>query len=338
MKAYVLHSVNDLRYEDVKKPELREGWALIRVKVSGICSSDIPRIFTSGTYHFPTIPGHEFSGIVEAVCSEKDKGYIGKRVGIFPLIPCKECEYCKAKNYEMCNDYDYVGSRRDGGFAELVAVPVWNLIELPDSVSFVQAATLEPFAVAYHAVKRAYVKSTDTVAIVGTGMIGFAAAQWASVLGAKKVVVIGRTLRKKKYTDCFDNIHYIALNETSELKEYDKVIEAVGSNEALNTSIQITKPGGIVVLMGNPSGEMKLHKDIYWRILRKQITLTGAWNSSYENNGASEWSEVCKAMASRSIEVDSLISHHFKQDELIDALLVMKEHKEVYTKIIVEWN
>lgn len=79
----------------------------------------------------------------------------------------------------MCSNYDYVGSRRDGGFAEYVAVPVWNLVELSDEISFEEAAMMEPLAVALHAIKIANVKNGDTVAIIGTGMIAFAAAQWA---------------------------------------------------------------------------------------------------------------------------------------------------------------
>ena len=86
MKAYVLHAVGDLRYEDAPTPECPEGWALVRVKAAGICSSDVPRIFTKGTYHFPTIPGHELSGVVESVGSPADAGLCGRPVGVFPLI------------------------------------------------------------------------------------------------------------------------------------------------------------------------------------------------------------------------------------------------------------
>ena len=71
MRAYVLHGVNNLRYDEINIPKCPEGWAIIKVKAAGICSSDIARIFTKGTYHFPTIPGHEFSGIVESVGSKK---------------------------------------------------------------------------------------------------------------------------------------------------------------------------------------------------------------------------------------------------------------------------
>ena len=137
MRAYELHGVNDLRREDIEKPEIPSGWVLVQVKASGICSSDIPRIFTNGTYHFPTIPGHEFSGVVAAYGEGVPEERVGKRVGIFPLIPCRTCPQCRQKKYEMCEHYDYLGSRRDGGFAEYVAVPDWNLLELPENVSFI---------------------------------------------------------------------------------------------------------------------------------------------------------------------------------------------------------
>ena len=168
MKAYVLEGVNDLQYKETDLPEIKEGWALVQVKASGICSSDIPRIFTKGTYHFPTIPGHEFSGVVTEVGSETDRKWVGKRAGIFPLIPCRECEQCGKKKYELCSNYDYTGSRRDGGFAEYVAVPVWNLVEIPENVSFAEAAMFEPLAVALHALKRSGLKEGDSLAVIGT--------------------------------------------------------------------------------------------------------------------------------------------------------------------------
>lgn len=91
MKTYVLHAVNDLRYNDVKIPDCPRGWAIVKVKAAGICSSNIARVF-KGTYHFPTISGHEFSGEAHSVGDEKDGALVGKKVGFFPLIPCRECK------------------------------------------------------------------------------------------------------------------------------------------------------------------------------------------------------------------------------------------------------
>lgn len=335
MKAYVLNAVNDLRYEDIDEPACPDGWALVQVKASGICSSDIPRIFTKGTYHFPTIPGHEFSGVVKQVGNEKDMHWLNKKVGVFPLIPCRECEQCKAGHYEMCANYDYVGSRRDGGFAETVAVPVWNLIELAQDIPFEIAAMLEPLSVALHAMKQANIKEGDTVGIIGTGMIGFAAAQWAKCLGAKAVTIIGRSEAKRSLAD---NIGADYTTIESLDKEFDVVLEAVGSNAAISTAISAVCPGGNLVLMGNPEGNIQLDQNTYWRILRKQLHVVGTWNSAYESGEKCDWSEAVAAIGSKKVQMQPLISHLLQQTELKSGLDLMKNHKEPYCKVVVLWN
>lgn len=333
MKAYVLHGVNDLRYEEVAKPYCPIGWAVIKVKAAGICSSDIPRIYTKGTYHFPTIPGHELAGIVDSVGCCSDSLLIGKHVGVFPLIPCKECNQCKEKHYEMCAHYDYVGSRRDGGFAEYVAVPVWNLIELPPDMSFAYAAMLEPLAVALHAIKAGQIQKGNSVGIIGTGTIGICAAQWAHKFGANKVTVVGRSESKRALVE---NIGLCYATEVSD--EFDVVLEAVGNVPSIISSIYATATGGKLVLMGNPSGNIELPQEVYWRILRKQLTVKGTWNSSYDGNNPSEWHEVIDALQRKEIQVDSLISHYFNQEQLKDGLELMRNHVEPYCKVMTLWN
>ena len=331
MKAYVLHGIGDLRYEDWPKPELQPGWALVKVLAAGICSSDIPRIFTKGTYHFPTIPGHEFCGLVEAVHDEADSGLIGKRVGVYPLIPCKKCPSCQKGRYETCEHYDYLGSRRDGGFAEYVAVPVWNLLELPDAVSDVQGALLEPAAVALHAVKRAEIASGDSVCVVGSGAIGLLAGQWAKLQGAGRVAIKGRSEAKRNLAESC-GLEY--LTDTAG-EQFDQVIEAVGSETALIESIQLTVPGGRVVLMGNPDGPRTLSQDIYWRILRKQLTLTGTWNSSFGRED-SDWMRVRAAMCEGKLQTSFLDSDIQKLSHLKDGLAKVKDKQMSVCKIIVK--
>lgn len=336
MKAYVLHAVNELNYEDVDRPECKPGWCIVKVKAAGICSSDIPRVFSKGTYHFPTIPGHEFSGIVDSVSDKENEYLIGKKVGVFPLIPCKKCPQCLEGNYEMCANYDYIGSRRDGAFAEYVTVPVWSLVVLAEDTSFTDAAMMEPLAVSLHAIKRLNVKKTDSVAIIGTGMIAFAAAQWAVKMGAAKVTVLGRNESKRKIAEVLSGVSYTILQNCSE--EFDAVLEAVGSQVAIDKSINLTKAGGRIVFMGNPEGDITLKQDTYWRILRKQLLVTGTWNSSYEAGEPCDWTEVKDAIAEHGIFVSNLISHVFPQEKLPEGLKVMCEHKEPYCKVMTTWN
>lgn len=331
MKAFVLHGIGDLRYEDRSLPELRPGWALVKVLTAGICSSDIPRIFTKGTYHFPTIPGHEFCGQVEAVADDADSGWVGKRAGVFPLIPCKRCPSCQKGEYETCEHYDYLGSRRDGGFAEYAAVPVWNLIELPDTVSDTQGALLEPAAVALHAVKQAQVFPGASICIVGTGAIGLLAGQWAKLLGAGRAAVKGRNeVKRQMARQC--GLEYLSGLCAGE--EFDCVIEAVGSAAALEESLMLTAPGGRLVLMGNPDGPRTLPQDLYWRILRKQLTLAGTWNSSYGSEG-SDWEETLEAMVSGKLRTEAVVSHMLSGAELIKGLNIMRKKKEPYGRIVV---
>ena len=337
MKAYVLHGVNDLRYDDISIPECPSGWAVVKVKAAGICSSDIARVFTKGTYHFPTIPGHEFSGIVERIGSLEHNHLLGKHVGVFPLIPCRQCPQCADKHYEMCANYDYVGSRRDGGFAEYVVVPIWNLIELPESISFSSAAMLEPLAVALHAIKLGGVKEGYKVAIIGTGMIGISAGQWAYKYGACSVTIIGRNETKRTLVEkC--GLEYEICTNTDDIGEFDFVLEAVGTPSAIEIAISAAKPGGTVLLMGNPSGDINLSQDLYWRILRKQLVLKGTWNSSYDGSNSSDWTDAVCAIAKKEVNVETLISHSFDQKDLMSALELMRDHKEPYCKVMTIWN
>ena len=328
MKAYVLHGVGDLRYEDVPVPKVGPGWALIRVLAAGICSSDIPRIFEKGTYHFPTIPGHEFCGVVEKVHDREDESWAGKRVGVYPLIPCKKCASCLKGEYETCSSYDYTGSRRDGAFAEYVAVPVWNLIELPDTVSDIEGAMLEPLSVALHAVKKLGGIEGKSVCIVGTGPIGMMAGQWAKALGARAVVK-GRSEAKREIAER-SGLEYVTETDG----EFDCVVEVVGSPEAVAESISLAKPGGRLVLIGNPSGDIPLAQDVYWKILRRQLTLCGTWNSSFKG-GDSDWAASVRALAEGSIRVEGLCSHVMGAAGLPRGLAIMRDRTEPYGKIIV---
>lgn len=333
MKAYVLHQINDLRYDEVPMPDCPCGWAIIKVKAASICSSDIPRIFTKGTYHFPTIPGHEFSGIVENVGSPADEYLLGKHVGVFPLIPCRECEQCQSKHYEMCSNYDYIGSRRNGAFAEYVAVPVWNLIPLNDNIPFKAAAMLEPLSVALHAIKVGNLQAGMRVGIVGTGMIGIAAGLWAKRMKAADVHIIGRSKEKRKIVENCGLTYRI-----QSLVEYDFVLEAVGTPSAITSAITMTRPGGNLVLMGNPSCDILLNQDVYWRILRKQLHLFGTWNSAFDATNPSDWTEAVTTLANGEMDVLPLISHTFSQENLMEGLELMRDKKETYCKVMTLWN
>lgn len=336
MKAYNLHAVNNLQYDDVPIPECPVNWAIVKVKACGVCSSDIPRIFTNGTYHFPTIPGHEFSGIVYSVNPDEYKYLVGKHVGVFPLIPCKKCKQCENKKYEMCSHYDYLGSRRDGGFAQFVAVPLWNLIPMHTDIPFEISALMEPLSVALHAIKLFNLNHDSEFAVIGTGMIGLAAGLWAKNRGLGNVTILGRSEGKRSLVESL-SLNFKVL-DSDDNNRYDSILEAVGTTDTIASSLKIAAPGADIVFMGNPAGDITLPRDIYWMILRKQLTIKGTWNSSFDGTNKSDWTEVTEFIETSPDWFSNLITHKFDSDELLSALDLMKNHTESYCKVMTLWN
>lgn len=329
MKAWVLHAPNDLRMEERMRPEPKKGEVLLEVKAAGICGSDIPRIYKTGAHVHPLVPGHEFSGVV--VQSENPK-LLGKRMGVFPLLPCFQCDMCRQKRYEMCRNYNYLGSRCDGGFAEYVAVPEWNLIELPAGVSFEQAACLEPLSVAVHAVRRANVTGDDIVAVIGLGTIGLFITAILAARGAKTLYALGNKPFQKKKAMELGATDYL---DTREAKaSADVVFECVGRPETAMLALNCAVPGGRVVMVGNPAGDMTFPRDDYWQILRKQLTVLGTWNSSYTREENDDWHEALRFLAEHGEKVTGVITHQLPLEKLETGLHIMRDKTEPYAKIV----
>ena len=343
MKACVLHAVGDLRFEEVDTPKSKPGEVLLRIGACGVCGSDIPRVFDKGPYSFPTIPGHELAGMVVEIGPGVDRRWKDKPVAVFPLIPCNNCIYCEIGEYAQCLNYSYLGSRCDGGFAEYVSVPEWNLVELPEGLGLEQAAMVEPAAVSVHALRQAGVDIGDTVAVFGAGPIGLMLGMWAEAWGAGRVMLIDIDETRLSFANGLGFKHTCNAAQRDpiawvmELTELgaDLVIEGSGSSTAFEQCMRAARPFGSVVLMGNPPGEMKLSQEGYWAILRKQLTLHGTWNSTYSTLPRNEWHLALEFMASGRIQVDRLITHRVGLETLPATLVKVRDHTEFSNKVML---
>ncbi len=350
MKAWVLRGIQNIGYEEVKAPVPEKGWAFVKVMASGICGSDIPRIYKTGAHNHPIIPGHEFSGIVESVGDESDSLYIGKRVGVFPLIPCGKCECCRNRHPEMCENYNYLGSRCDGGYAQYVKVPVQNLVSIPDEVSYECAAMLEPMAVAVHAMRQAGIFANDdndkTALVIGLGTIGLLLTMFLLDAGVKKVLVVGNKSVQHEAAVALGISEEDYFDAGSGEEAFSKwlsqkagsgaayVFECVGSNDTYRQAIRAAGPKGTVVTVGNPHGDMMLKKDEYWRILRKQLRISGTWNSTFLGRAGDDWDYVIQRLKAGKIRPEKLITHRFSLEELESGFEIMRDKTETYIKIM----
>ncbi len=347
MNALVLHAVGDARFEKIPKPVPAAGEVLVRVDFCGVCGSDIPRTFVKGTYHFPTVCGHEFAGTVEA-CGEEVSDYKpGDRVVVFPLLWCGKCASCELGNYVQCSDYDYYGSRRDGAFAEYVAVPPKNLVAVPEGVSMEAASMTEPAAVALHALQRAGGSFIgETVVVFGAGPIGLMAAQWARMMGAARVIVfdlIGEKLEMAErlgfelvlnVRDC-DPVEKV--NEVTGGHGAEVCIEAAGVPVTLCQAIAAARVAGRVVIMGNPSADVTLPAPLISQAMRRELDILGTWNSSFSAAGNNDdWRAVLAAVARDAIDLDSLVSHRVPLPQAFDALKMMNDRSEFFAKVLIQ--
>lgn len=361
MKAWILHGIGDIRWENVSEPQPGNGEVLVAIRAAGICGSDIPRVYQTGAYCMPLIPGHEFSGLVEAVGAGVADSWRGQRVGVFPLIPCGDCEPCRRKQYEMCRSYGYIGSRRDGGFAEYVSVPAWNLLKLPDSVTYEEAAMVEPMAVAVHAMRQAIFTDAGTVVVCGLGAIGLLLLMF--LLDREKETYIGENptagrcsssrtilaIGNKDYQRqavrrlglpeaCFCNSRREDagrwLAEHTEGRGANIFFECVGKNETFLQAVAHTAPAGQIVLVGNPYFDMRMEKAVYWKILRDQLVIRGTWNSSFIHEAGDDWHYVLDRLQNKRIAPAELISHRLSLEDLERGFTMMRDKTQEYGKVM----
>jgi len=353
MKAAVLHGIDDLRYEDVPTPIIKEGEALVKVKAAGVCGSDVPRIMKKGTYKFPLIPGHEFSGeVVELRQNHKTKSLvnevntngfkIGDRVAVIPLIPCLKCDYCQIGEYAQCDDYDYLGSRSDGGFAEYVKVPVCNLVIVPEKVDLIEASLTEPAAVALHALRRTGIDAGDKVAILGAGPIGLMLAQWAKIVGAGRIFLVDIVEEKLQFAQKLGFIDCInakekdaveAIMDATDGKGVDVAIEGAGTAITFRQCIQVVRKLGKVIFMGNIETDVVLDAKTVSSILRKQIVMYGTWNSSFTSLPKNEWTTSLSFM-NNGLNIKSLISHQFPLERAKEAIEMMFHKNQFFNRVV----
>ena len=341
MKAMVLERNGELVTRQVPDPEAQQDWVLVAVDAAGVCGSDIPRAFDSGAYHYPLIMGHEFTGTVKENRPECELP-VGSRVAVIPLLPCYKCDACRSLAYAQCSDYDYLGSRRDGAFAEFVRVPAANLILVPEHVSQDAGAMTEPCAVALHGVRKLPIQPGAAAVVYGAGPIGNLAAQWLRVRGCASVTLVDVDDRKLEIAR---GMGFAALNATADdpVERFvaitggrgaDIAVEACGLPSTFRQTLETAGRGAGVLFLGNISGRFSLEEKEFSAILRKELRIFGTWNSSFAPRGRDDWSVSLQAMG-REIDVEPLISHRVSLDEAPRILRDIRQRNGFFNKVIV---
>ena len=346
MKAGVVHGREDIRYEEIDKPVAGPGKVLIKVKYTGICGSDVPRVNGDACHYFPNVLGHEFSGIVEEVGEGVTSLKPGDRVAGVPLVPCMKCEDCQKGDYSLCKHYSFIGSREFGSFAEYVAVPERNAVKFDEDVSFEKGAFFEPATVALHGLRRVDYKGGKHVAILGGGTIGLLTAQWAKIFGAKSVTVfdiLDERLELAKRLGIDYGVNTSKDNYMDEVKEitggrgFDYVYETAGNTITMKMAFELAANKAGVCFIGTPTRELSFSIAEWENINRKEFTLTGSWMSYSAPFPGDEWKLVAHYFKTGQLKIDdSFIFKKMPLSQIDEAFRMFKTPGLVRGKIFID--
>lgn len=345
MKAAVLYGQNDIRYDDYPEPEIKPGFVKIHIRACGICGSDVPRVLGTAAHFFPIVLGHEFSGEVAEIGEGVTGFEKGDHVICASLIPCHHCPDCDQGNFSLCKHYTFIGSRIQGGMADYVVVPAKNVMKFSASRSFEEAALIEPASVALHGVLQGDFRGGKTVAVVGAGTIGIFTAQWADILGAKKVVyfdVDDDRLALAKEISGFEGMNTIKTNAVEAAKEvtsgagFDYVFGVSGAAGSYKTALAITANKAHVCFIGTPSGDITFSAAEWELINRHEMYVTGSWMSYTSPFPGDAWTMAVDYLESGRLHCDSRMVHKvFPMEQCREAFACYEHPEQVKGRVLL---
>ncbi|MCI8318172.1 MAG: zinc-dependent alcohol dehydrogenase family protein [Lachnospiraceae bacterium] len=277
MKALYIEKENTVYLKDVEVPQPQPDELLIKVAASGFCGSDIHILKGGHVQKYPVIPGHEFSGVVEAVGSKVMNFKVGDRVSADPNVFCENCDACKSNHQIHCKNLSVLGSLRDGAFAEYVTVPERCAFHIGD-LDFIQASMAEPLGCVINSHNKYEIPIGSTVLIMGAGTIGLMQMMLSKKRGAARVVMtdiketqlekakeLGADFTVKSEADVEQKLRRIAP------EGFDIVIDATGVPKCVEMGIRLVKYAGKMIVFGAcPVGSQITVDpfDIYFRDLQ----------------------------------------------------------------------
>ena len=290
MRALVYTAPKTFEIKDVPRPEINSKQVLIKVKVCGVCKTDI-HIHNGGFIaRFPLIPGHEFAGVVEEVGEDVDNVKVGDSVTADNTVLCGRCYYCVRDKPLFCKNFESLGCTTNGGYAEYVAVNSEKVFKIK-KVSYEEAALTEPTACVIHAIDTLKPEAGDEALVFGAGPAGLILAQALKNSGVSNLVLAAPTMSKLELGKKLgaDEIVQVDRNDYNKHKEilrkeypegFDIVVDATGVAPVVEQCIEFTKYGAKVLLFGVCKEDARISMSPY-EIYRKEIKIIGTFAQTH---------------------------------------------------------
>lgn len=340
-----LKQAEQIVMEDSPMPEVGPDDVLIEIKHVTICGSDV-HFYTDPTYGgrivppiLPIILGHECAGVVLEIGKNVKNVAVGDRVAVEPGAGCGTCEYCLGGRYNLCPEMDFMAAPpfHRGAFSRYVSHPAKMVFPLPDNMDTIDGALMEPLAVGMHAARRGGVQVGDTVLVMGAGCIGLMTIAAAKAMGAAKVIV--SDLYENRLEGALSMGADVAINaskedvktrvgELTEGKGPDLIFETAGSQKTASMTVELIKPGGKIVMVGNVHGQTPFE---FMEANNKEADVVSVFR--YVNM----YPTAIKAVSSGKIKVRDMISKTFPFEEVAKAFECAVNEQDTVMKIVVEF-
>jgi L-iditol 2-dehydrogenase len=338
MKAAIIEKPGKVTIREVRRPGLRYGEVLIKVRVTGICGAEIHAYHGTHPYRIPPVlSGHELAGDIEAIGEGIQKFRVGDRVTVEPQIACKRCQYCLSGHYNLCTNKIVLGTKEwPGSLGEYITAPEEVAYKLPNHVLYEAGAFVEPLSVGVHAVRVAHLAKDDNVLIAGSGSIGL------SVLGAVKNYSEGqiicsdiknfnlglaRRLGAYEALSASGSDFLEAMNQLTGGKGVDIAFVTVGSANAFEQSLQATRKRGKTIIIGLFTE--KTHIDLSY-ILSNEKTVMGSLMYRRE-----DFEESLNLIASGKFSPGEIITHRLPIECAQEAFDLVDKKSENVVKVML---
>lgn len=325
--------------EDVPAVSGRE--VLVKVMAVGICGSDV-HYYAHGRIGnrlvtYPHIQGHECAGIVVATGDKVTRFKVGDRVAVEPGVACMSCSWCKEGRYNLCPDVQFLSTPPvKGAFVQFLKHPEEFLFPIPESLSFEHASLAEPLSVAIHAVNRGKLKPGSTVVITGMGPVGLMTVVAAKAYGAKEIIVTDMEPLRLETAQKLGATQVIDISSTDTIKEImqvtsglgaDLVFETSGNVRALQSTIEMVKPGGSIVTIGFPNTEeVPLNVTL---MLQKEIDLFSVYR--YTNT----YPLAINILVDLGSQIEPIITDRYSLEQINEAMYQAYANRSNSLKVIV---
>jgi 2-desacetyl-2-hydroxyethyl bacteriochlorophyllide A dehydrogenase len=337
MRAIRVLEPNVMEVKEVPAPVMNEGEVRIRIERAGICGSDMAIIQGQNPFaKYPVIPGHEFSGRI-AETGKSSSFRVGDIVTARPVLTCGKCKACLRGDQNHCAQLKVLGVHQEGGYAEEIVLPEEVVKKVPAGMDVELAALAEPTAVAVHCNRRGHIAAGKSVAVIGAGVIGNLIFQVARAKGAERILAIDRVQQRLPLaleTGADWAINSAEVDPVQFTREkigegFDIVFDLVGIEATMEQSIQMTRPGGSIVMIAIPHHKMVTFN--YQDVFRKELELIGTrlYNDA-------DFNEAIQLIAAGSINGARIITHRLPLDEGIRAIEIMRTQPDVAFKVMLE--